>query len=104
MIIRAKTFNRWMQANFPLSLCQKMARYGLDYGWYGFADETHTSKLYTRFKEEIWEMIVKDAKYFNKSPLEHLAWTDVRAEVQTAAHLENMLIRYAAERIVEDLT
>jgi hypothetical protein len=104
MIIRAKTFPRWMRANFDASALQGIARHGAGAGWYGLIYPTDCCKLYARFKDEIWEMLRDDACYFGQSPLELIASFRSPSPVQSAQDFETLLAHYAAERTAYHLT
>lgn len=104
MIIRAKTFPRWMRANFDASALQDIARHGASTGWHGLIRTTDCCKLYTRFKDEIWEMLRDDACDFGQSPLELVASFRTASAVETAQHFETLLAHYAAERTAYRLT
>jgi hypothetical protein len=104
MIIRAKTFLRWMHSHFDLSNLQDIARHGADTGWYGLTYTTDCCQLYARFKDEIWDMLLDDAQDFGQSPLEIVASFRGAADVETAQDFETLLARYAAERTAYLLT
>lgn len=57
MIIRAKTFKAWMQANFDKGTLKDMAQFGCSGGFPGLTWYTDTCHLYERFKDEIWEWL-----------------------------------------------
>ena len=105
MVIRAKTFIAWIQANFSHTELRDIARYGADTGWTGLTWYSDTAKLYNRFKAELWEMLAEDAEASGYSPLAFLANLSRSADdIATACHFENLMTWYAAERTARVLT
>lgn len=104
MIIRAKTFTSWMQHNFCRQTLKDIAQHGADKGYAGLIYYHDTCKLYSRFNEEIWEMLGDDADNFGQSPLQLIASFNSANTVCSAVTFENLLTWYAAERTARQLT
>ena len=103
MIIQAKTFTAWMQANHCKSSLSNIARYGADQGWSGLIYYDDTCKLYAKFKDEIWDMLAIDAEDLGSNPLEFMLSFNRANEIVTHTHFESLLTWYAAERIAQTL-
>jgi hypothetical protein len=103
VIIRAKTFKAWMLANLDESQIRDIAQHGADSGWPGLTYYTDTCKLYNRFKEEIWEMLLEDAENLGQNVFEVIASFGGAKSVGSAEQFENLMTWYAAERIAQDL-
>ena len=103
MIIRAKTFKAWMQANYTKTELQDVVRYGADVGHTGMVYYSETTKLYARFKQEIWAVLLEEASDLGTSPLQMIACFNRASEVETANHFENLLVWFMAEVTARDL-
>lgn len=57
MIIRARTFEGWLKANFNRGQLRDIAKEGADAGWVGLTYYRDTTALYNRFEEELWERL-----------------------------------------------
>ena len=104
LIIRAKTFEAWMRANFEKSTLTDMIQYGCQGGFPMLTYYTDTCKLYNSFKEEIWEAVVQDAEeYGNNNPFEYMATWGGAKNVGDADQFENLMTWYMAERTAHQI-
>jgi len=104
VIIRAKTFENWMRANFDRDLLRDIAQRA-DAGWYGLTYYTDTTKLYNRFEDEIWEALVSDTEDFGyKTVYEFMAIFNPQYAPTDPTTFKNQLVWYMAERIARQLT
>lgn len=103
MIIRAKSFESWMKSNFSAEELSDIANHGADGGWHGLTYYGDTCKLYSRFKDEIWEMLSADADDMGMNILEMIANFGGAKSVQNCQHFENLMVWYAAERIANEV-
>jgi hypothetical protein len=100
MIIRAKTFKRWLLANFSKQRLKDIACYGAHVGWPGISLYSETCKLYNKFKEEIGKMLCEDSESFGcGNVFELMSGFRVAKEVDSCTHFENLMVWYAAERL-----
>ena len=104
MIIRAKTFRRWMKTNFTKQNLKDMSRHGVAGGWSGLIYYSETTKLYQRFEDEIWTMLAEDSEETGFSIFELMSGFRGIDNIHCAAHFKNMLVWYAAERIAYELS
>lgn len=88
-----------MQANFNGQEMSDIAKHGADTGWHGLTWYTDTCKLYNRFKDEMWDMLVDDANDYGCDALTLLAGFKGASDVCSATGFENLMTWYAAERI-----
>lgn len=104
MIIRAKNFTTWMTANFNASELRDIATYGASMGWYGLTYYSDTCKLYSRFKEEVWEILSTDAEGYGYNTLEMIITLRGALDITCAINFENLLVWYTAERTAKLLS
>lgn len=103
MIIRAKTFERWMKANFTKDELRDLAQHGADTGWPGMTYYADTTALYRRFADEIWDALVEDAEEYGYRNVFEFIATFQRANVANRTQVENLLVWYMAERTAHRL-
>ena len=103
MIIRAETFGDWLRANFSKGNLGEIVVHGADAGWPNLTCYRDTCKLYTKFREEIWQVLgdmAEDRGYKN-------TWAMIAeskyAGLDDADQAENLLVWLAAEAIAEEL-
>jgi len=61
MIIRAKSFRAWFNANLK-DYARDIADHGADCGFPGITYTSDAVKLFDRFGDEIWNLAVEDAE------------------------------------------
>ncbi len=104
LIIRAKTFRGWMKANFSKTDLKDIAKHGADTGWQYLTYYSETTKVYNRFKEEIWGMLLEDTESMGyKNPFELIASFN-RSEVGNSEQFENLMTWFAAEKVAREQT
>ena len=101
MIIRSKTFENWMKANLK-DYMQDLATHGAAAGFPGLTYYTDTAKLYAKFKDEIWDVLVQDAEDMGYSNVWELIASFGGSDIGNATQMENLLVWYMAERIAQD--
>ena len=98
MIIGAKTFRKWLEANLDKSALRDLAEHGADAGFPGLTYYSNTIKVYDRFHDEIWEALDDDAKEFGcRNIFDFIAGFN-RTEASSDAEFKNLLVWYMAER------
>jgi len=100
MIIRAKNFKAWLFANFDQRALKDLAEHGANGGWPGIAYYRDTCKLYSKFKEEIWEILFDDAESLGYSNVFELMSSFRGVEdVSSCYQFKNLMVWYAAEKL-----
>lgn len=98
MIIRAKTFDQWIEANLKDDL-QDIAEHGADSGFSGITYYKDTVSLYDKFTEEIWDALEEDRQEFgNNNILELIASFNGAKDVGSDSQFKNLLVWYYVER------
>lgn len=107
MIIQDKTFERWLKANFTRSELKQIAYsyYGANAGWRGLIDYTDTTKLYEKFKDEIWGYIIEESQEMEYSnPFAYLAEFKSAKSIDDNATMKHWLVCHTAQIIADRLT
>ena len=105
MIIRSKTFESWMRANFDRSQLSDIASHGADAGWPKLTYTADCVDIYNRFEDEIWEALNEDADDFgHRNPAELIATFGRADMLSDARSFKNLLVWYMAERTAQRLT
>jgi hypothetical protein len=104
MIIRAKTFRDWMKANFDKQTLRDLAEYGVQGGFPGLTYYSDTTKLYEKFKDEIWESLIDEAEEYGYKNVYEFIATFNGADVGNCTQHENLLVWYMAEKVARELT
>ena len=102
MIIRAKTFDKWILANLKDNL-QDIVNHGADAGYPGITYYQDTVKLYDKFNEEIWNCLDKDTAEFGYKTIPEFIATFNRADVADDTQFKNLLVWYYIERFAHNL-
>jgi hypothetical protein len=103
MIIRAKTFRAWFNANLK-SHAKDIANHGADCGWTGITTYADTVKLFDRFQDEIWEMLASMADDMGQSVPELIASFRRADMCETPDGFKNLLVWFACEEIARELS
>ena len=98
-----KTFKEWMTKSFSNDEFRDMVKHGVSGGFSGLIYYTETTALYQKYKEDIWEKLSDDAENYGESILKMIAIFSGAKNVCCAAHFENLLVWYAAEKLVHEL-
>jgi len=103
MIIRAKTFRQWFNANLK-DYAEDIANHGADQGYPGITYYHDTGKLYRRFKDEIWAQAGDDAEGLGLPNVVAFVATFGRADdCWTATGFENLMVWYMAEVVAREM-
>lgn len=82
-----------------------MASYGADTGWNGLTYYSDTCKLYSKFKDEIWNMLIEQSESFGHSnPFEFLATFGGAKNVGSVDQFENLMVWFVAEHLANEAT
>lgn len=104
MIIRAKTFRRWMEVN-EKDYLNDIANHGCVSGFPGLTYYTDTQALYARFSGEIWRIAeqVADCAGYDSVLGFLVSCCNGAAQVTDAAMFENLMVWLVAEEIARRL-
>lgn len=104
LIIRAKTFRAWFNANLK-DRAADIANHGADGGYPCITYTSDCCRIFDHFAEEIWEMIAQDADDFgHKSTAEFIAGfrrADMCADWDS---FRTLLVWYACEKVARENT
>lgn len=93
-----------MKANFSKNELSDIAQHGANSGWHGLTWYTDTSKLYSKFKDELWELLTKESENCGyKNPFEFIS-TFRHADICSAQEVECLIVWFAAENVAHELT
>lgn len=102
MIIRAKNFQDWFNANLRQS-ARDIAKHGADCGYPCITYTADTVKIFDRFANEIWDMAVQDADDLgHKNVAEMISGfrrDDMLSDIST---FKNLMVWYACERLARE--
>src|SRR5512138_669738 len=105
MIIRAKTFKKWMTANFERGELRDIANHGADAGWGGLTYTRDLRDLYAKFKDEMWERLADEAEsYGDSGVLAMLAQTQRGKSISTASDIEELVVWFVSELYAQEIT
>ena len=103
MIIRAKDFRSWFNANLRDS-ARDIANHGADAGFPCITYTADTIKLFDRFGDEIWEMAVQEAENCGcKNVAEMIAGFNRSDMLDDLATFKNLMVWFACETLAKDL-
>lgn len=97
-------FKDWMKKKFDATQLSDIAAHGADSGWAGLTYYSDTTKLYTKYKADIWEMLIQDAEDMGENVFEMISHFGGAKNVSDCETFENLMVWYAAERVARELT
>jgi hypothetical protein len=104
MIIRARTFEKWMRANFTMDELRDLARYGANTGWQGLTYYSDTVALYDKFHGEIWDVLYDEAESFGApNVVAFIAGFGGADSVTGDDQFKNLLVWFMAEHVAREL-
>ena len=103
MIIRAKTFRDWFNANLK-DEARDIARGGADAGWPGITYTSDTVRLFDKFGDEIWDMAVQDADDMGCKNVADMVAGFGRADMLGSLdQFKNLMVWYACEKLAREI-
>lgn len=104
MILRAKTFAGWFNANLRDN-AKDIAAHGADCGFPNISYTRDTVKLFDKFGDEIWEMAVQDAEELGEKNVAAMIAGFSRADMLTGLdQFKNLMVWYACEKLSREIT
>lgn len=102
MIIRAKDFRSWFNANLRSS-AKDIASHGADCGYPNISYTSDTVKIFDRFGAEIWDMAVEDASEMGCNNVCELISGFSRADMlDDLDRFKNLMVWYACEKVARE--
>lgn len=102
MIIRARSFRAWFNANLRES-AHDIAKHGADCGYPCITYTSDTIKIFDRFEDEIWEMAVDDAYQLGcKNVAEMIAGFRRDDMLGDIGRFKNLMVWYACEKLAQE--
>lgn len=101
MIIRAKTFRKWVEANLKDSL-RDIASHGVDGGFPGITYTSDCVDLFNKFENEIWDMAVDDAESSDQNVAEFIGGFRRKDMLETMDCFKNLMVWFAVEKIANE--
>lgn len=103
MIIRAKDFRSWFNANLRAS-AQDIANHGADSGFPCITYTSDTVKLFDRFEDEIWNMAVEQAEILGcKNVAEMIAGFNRADMLNDIDTFKNLMVWFACETLAQEI-
>jgi hypothetical protein len=102
MIIRAKNFRSWFNANLK-SYASDLANHGADCGFPCITYTSDTVKIFDRFGDEIWDMAVERASDMGcKNVVEMIASFKRSDMLDDLATFKNLMVWFACETLARE--
>jgi hypothetical protein len=102
MIIRAKSFRSWFNANLK-SYASDLAKHGADCGFPCITYTSDTVKLFDRFGDEIWAMAVEEASNMGSTNVADMIACFRRSDMlDDLATFKNLMVWFACETLARE--
>jgi hypothetical protein len=102
MIIRAKNFRSWFNANLR-AYARDIAGHGADAGFPCITYTSDTVKIFDRFGDEIWNMAVAEANEFGcKNVADMIAGFQRSDMLDDLATFKNLMVWFACETLARE--
>ena len=101
--MKASTFKAWVKKQYSPSELRDLVKQGAVGGFSGMVYYSETAKLYERYSDDLWEMLLEDAETIGVTPLALMSGFNGAAQVETDAQFKNLLVWYGAERVAAAL-
>jgi hypothetical protein len=103
MIIRAKNFRSWFNANLR-AYARDIAGHGADAGFPCITYTSDTVKIFDRFGDEIWNMAVEEANEFGcKNVADMIAGFRRSDMLDDLATFKNLMVWFACETLAREI-
>lgn len=102
MIIRAKNFRAWFDANLQ-EHARDIASHGADCGFPCITYTSDTVKIFDRFGDEIWNMAVEEAESLGSTNVAEMIAGFARGDMlETLDTFKNLMVWFACETIARE--
>lgn len=99
MIIRAKTFRAWFDANLKDS-ARDISRHGADAGWSGITYTSDAVKLFDKFGDEIWDILVQQAEDYGNANVAEMISGFARIDMASSLDsFKNLMVWAVVEKL-----
>lgn len=102
MIIRAKNFRAWFNANLKNS-ARDIAEHGADAGYPCITYTRDCCGIFDKFADEIWSMAVDDAEDFGQPVMTMIAGFGRADMCDTWDTFRNLMCWYACEKVAREI-
>ena len=102
MIVRAKTFRAWFNANLR-DRAEDIANHGADSGFYGITYTSDCVKLFDKYDDEIWEMVTDQAESLGETVPEMFASFGRQDMFSDVRSFKNLMVWFACETIAREI-
>lgn len=102
MIIRAKTFRAWFNANLKQQ-ARDIANHGADSGWPCITYTQDCCNIFDKFAAEIWEMAADDAEQMGETICQMIAGFRRADMADTWDGFRNLMCWYACEKVAREI-
>jgi hypothetical protein len=103
MIIRAKNFRSWFNANLR-AYARDIAGHGADAGFPCITYTSDTVKIFDRFGDDIWNMAVEEANEFGcKNVADMIAGFQRSDMLDDLATFKNLMVWFACETLAREI-
>jgi hypothetical protein len=103
IIIRAKNFRAWFNANLRSS-ARDIAEHGADCGYPCITYTRDCCDIFDKFADEIWEMAADDAEAMGSLNVMHFVSGFRRADMADSWDgLRNLMVWYACEKVAHEI-
>jgi hypothetical protein len=104
MIIRAKNFRSWFNANLR-DYSQDIARHGAECGYPCITYTSDTVKIFDKFSHEIWDMAVGEASDLGcRNVCEMISGFRRSDMIDDIDRFKNLMVWFACEKIAHEKT
>lgn len=101
--IRAKTFRAWFKANLR-EYARDIAEHGADCGYPHITYTSDTCRIFDKFAEEIWEMVVEQADSAGENPAEYISQFRRADMLDNWDSFRNLMVWFACEEVAREMT
>jgi hypothetical protein len=104
MIIRAKNFRSWFNANLR-DYAKDIASHGADCGYPFISYTSDTVKIFAKFAHEIWDMAVEEASDLGcRNACEMISAFRRSDMINDIDQFKNLMVWFACEKVAHEKT
>lgn len=97
-------FRKWLESEYDLETLKEVSEHGCASGCIsGLIYYSETTAIYSRFRDDIWEILQETAEMMGYDDVIQLVSADKKKEFITPSYFENHLVWFATEIVAGDL-